>query len=310
MRGLRLLPILVLLGALALWVSRGFYDVAPDEQAIVLRLGRYHETVLPGQFRWHAPGIDRVLLERVTAVKREEIGYSTAGAPPGGSIEHPEEKRMLTGDENVIFADFFVQYRIASLKDYLLNLRADERDAVIREAARAAVRSAVAQNSVDQVMTAKDAIHEAARRELQALLDAYGAGVRVETVQFQDVDPPEPVREAFADVTSAQQDRERAVLEAQGYADKVVPEARGRAEEALNLARAYKERRVLEAQGEAASFQAVLEQYKKAPEVTRQRLYLETLEQILPKMDKVILEKGSTDQVLPYLPLGKRELAR
>ena len=310
MRAVRLLPVLVLLVALGLWVSRGFYDVAPDEQAIVLRLGRYSTTVSPGQFRWHAPGIDRVLKQRVTAVLREEIGYTTAGAPPGGSIEHPEEKRMLTGDENVIFADFFVQYRIASLRDYLLNLRADERQAVIREAARAAVRSAVAQNSVDQVMTAKDAIHESARRELQRLLDAYGAGVRIETVQFQDVDPPEPVREAFADVTSAQQDRERAVLEAQGYADKVVPEARGRAEEALNLSRAYKERRVLEAQGEAQSFAAVLDQYKKAPEVTRQRLYLETLEQILPKMDKVIVEKGSADQVLPYLPLGRRESTR
>ena len=216
---------------------------------------------------------------------------------------------MLTGDENVIFADFFVQYRIANLRDYLLNLRADEREGVIREAARAAVRSAVAQNTVDQVMTAKEAIHESARRDLQALLDGYGAGVRIETVQFQDVEAPEPVREAFADVTSAQQDRERAVLEAQGYADKVVPEARGKAEEALNLARAYRERRILQAQGEAQSFSAVLGQYKKAPEVTRQRLYLETLEAILPKMDKVILEKNA-DQVLPYLPLGRREPAR
>ena len=310
MRAVRLLPLLVVLAALALWVARGFYDVAPDEQAIVLRLGRYHTTVLPGQFRWHAPGIDRVLKQRVTAVMREEIGYTTAGAPPGGAIEHPEEKRMLTGDENVIFADFFVQYRISNLRDYLLNLRADEREGVIREAARAAVRSAVAQNTVDQVMTAKEAIHESARSSLQALLDSYGAGVRIETVQFQDVEAPEPVREAFADVTSAQQDRERAVLEAQGYADKVVPEARGKAEEVLNLARAYRERRILEAEGQAQSFTAVLDQYKKAPEVTRQRLYLETLETILPKMDKVILEKGSSDQVLPYLPLGRREGTR
>jgi len=307
MRGVFLAVLLVLAVAGALWVWRGFYDVAPDEQAIVLRLGRYDRTVDPGSFHWHAPGLEQVLKQRVTTTLREEFGYRTTNAATGTVEEHPEEKSMLTSDENLVDVDFVVQYRIGDVRDYLLNFQPEQREAVLRDAARAAVRTVVAQNPIDQVLTARGLIHDAAREELQATLDAYRAGVRVENIQLQDVAAPEPVREAFADVTSAQQDRERAVLEAQGYADKVVPEARGRSEEAVNLAHAYHERRILEAQGQVAGFKAVLDQYKKAPDVTRQRLYLETLETILPKMDKVILERGSSDQLLPYLPLPRRE---
>jgi membrane protease subunit HflK len=308
MRGVRLLPVLILGAGLALWAFQGFYDVAPDEQAIVLRLGRYQRTVDPGLYRWHAPGLELVLKQRVTTTLREEFGYRSRN---GGEVEeHPDEKRMLTSDENLVDVDFVVQYRIGDLRDYLLNLRPDERETVIRDAARSVVRAAVALNPIDQVLTARGLIQDTARVQLQATLDAYRAGVHVENIQLQDVEAPEPVREAFADVTSAQQDRERAVLEAQGYADKVVPEARGRSEEAINLAHAYRERRILEAQGETTSFRALLGEYKRSPEVTRQRLYLETLEAILPKMDKVILEKGTTDQLIPYLPLGRREVPR
>jgi membrane protease subunit HflK len=310
MRGARILPLLILAAGLALWAWQGFYDVAPDEQAIVLRLGRYDRTVDPGRVHWHAPGLETVLKQRVTTTLREEFGYRTTNAATGVVEEHPEEKIMLTSDENLVDVDFVVQYRIGDVRDYLLNFRPEEREAVLRDAARAAVRSVVAQNPIDQVLTARGLIHDAAREQLQATLDGYRAGVHVENIQLQDVAAPEPVREAFADVASAQQDRERAVLEAQGYADKVVPEARGRSEETVNLAHAYHDRRILEAQGEVAGFKAVFDQYKKAPEVTRQRLYLETMESILPKMDKVILERGATDQLLPYLPLPRREGAR
>jgi membrane protease subunit HflK len=307
MRGARFLPLLILAAGLAFWAFQGFYDVAPDEQAIVLRLGRYNRTVDPGRLLWHAPGIDTVLKQRVTTTLREEFGYRTKSAEAGGGVEeHPDEKHMLTSDENLVDVDFVVQYRIGDLRDYLLNFRPDEREAVLRDAARSVVRAAVAQNPIDQVLTARGLIQDTARTQLQAALDGYRAGVRVENIQLQDVEAPEAVREAFADVASAQQDRERAVLEAQGYADKVVPEARGKSEEAVNLAHAYHERRILEAQGETEGFRAVLGEYKKAPEVTRQRLYLETIEAILPKMDKVILEQGASDKVLPYLPLGRR----
>lgn len=311
MRAARFLPLLILAGGLVFWAFQGFYDVAPDEQAIVLRLGKYDRTVDPGRLLWHAPGIDRVLKQRVTTTLREEFGYRSKTGPQGTEVEeHPDEKRMLTSDENLVDVDFVVQYRITDLRDYLLNLRPEEREAVIRDAARSAVRAAVALSPVDQVLTARGLVQDAARQALQETLNSYRAGVHIENIQLQDVEAPEAVREAFADVASAQQDRERAVLEAQGYADKVVPEARGKSEEVVNLAHAYHDRRILEAQGEAAGFRAVLDQYKKAPEVTRQRLYLETLESILPKMDKVILERGSSDQLLPYLPLPRREGAR
>jgi membrane protease subunit HflK len=273
----------------------------------VLRLGRYARTVDPGRFHWHARGLETVFKERVTTLLREEFGYRTKSAgPPPEFEEHPAEKVMLTGDENLVDVDFVVQYRIGSLRDFLFGIRSEERGDVIRQAARAVARAVVARTPIDVVQTQRGPIQEEVRLELQRELDAYHAGVRIDSVNLQDVDPPVAVRDAFADVTSAEQDRERAVLEAQGYADKVIPEARGRAEEALNQARAYRERRVLESQGEAARFTALLAEYQRAPDVTRERLYLETMEQILPDMDKVILENGSAERVVPYLPLDRR----
>jgi membrane protease subunit HflK len=301
------LPILVLLVALGVWAATGFYDVAPDEQAVVLRLGRYARTVEPGRFLWHARGIESVFKQRVTTTLREEFGYRTKSlGPPPEVEEHPEEKAMLTGDENLVDVDFVVQYRIRDLADWLFGIRSEEREDVIRDAARATVRAVVARSPVDTVLTQRGPIQDEIRMQLQALLDRYRAGVHVQSVQLQDVDPPAAVREAFADVTSAAQDRESAVLEAQGYADKVVPQARGRAEEALNQARAYREQRILEAQGQVATFQALLAEYQRAPAVTRERLYLETMERILPGMDKVIMEEGASEKVVPYLPLERR----
>jgi membrane protease subunit HflK len=307
MRVLRVLPVLVLLGALGFWASTGFYDVAPDEQAVVLRLGRYARTVEPGRFKWYARGLESVFKQRVTTTLREEFGYRTKSlGPPAEIEEHPEEKAMLTSDENLVDVDFVVQYRISDLRYWLFGIRSEEREDVIRDAARATVRAVVARNPVDLVLTQRGPIQDEIRVQLQSLLDEYHAGLHVQSVQLQDVDPPAAVREAFADVTSAAQDRESAVLEAQGYADKVVPEARGRAEEALNQARAYREKRILEAQGEVSKFSALLVEYQRAPAVTRDRLYFETMEQILPKMDKVIMEDGATDRVVPYLPLERR----
>jgi membrane protease subunit HflK len=307
MRVVRVLPVLVLLVALGFWAATGFYDVAPDEQAVVLRLGRYVRTVEPGRFLWHARGLESVFKQRVTTTLREEFGYRTKSlGPPAEVEEHPEEKAMLTGDENLVDVDFVVQYRISDLRDWLFGIRSEEREDVIRDTARATVRAVVARSPVDLVLTQRGPIQDEIRLQLQKLLDEYHAGVHVQSVQLQDVDPPAAVREAFADVTSAAQDRESAVLEAQGYADKVVPQARGRAEEALNQARAYREQRILEAQGQVLKFASLLIEYQRAPAVTRERLYLETMEQILPGMDKVIMEDGASERVVPYLPLERR----
>jgi membrane protease subunit HflK len=252
-----------------------------------------------------------VFRQRVTTTLREEFGYRTKSlGPPAEIEEHPEEKAMLTGDENLLDVDFVVQYRIRDLRDWLFGIRSEERENVIRDAARASVRAVVARNPVDLVLTQRGPIQDEIREKLQSSLDEFRAGVHVQSVQLQDVDPPAAVRESFADVTSAAQDRESAVLQAQGYADKVVPEARGRAEEALNQARAYREQRILEAQGQVSRFSALLIEYQRAPAVTRERLYLETMEQILPKMDKVIMEDGAGDRVVPYLPLERRGTKR
>lgn len=311
LRVLRVLPVLVLLAAIAVWAATGFYDVAPDEQAVVLRLGRYQRTVDPGRFLWHAQGLESVFKQRVTTTLREEFGYRTKSlGPPPEIEEHPEEKAMLTGDENLVDVDFVVQYRIGDLRDWLFGIRSEERDDVIRDAARASVRAVIGRSPVDLVLTQRGPIQDEIRALLQSQLDGYRAGVHVQSVQLQDVDPPAAVREAFADVASASQDRERSVLEAQGYADKVVPEARGRAEEVLNQARAYREQRILEAEGQVSRFSALLTEYQRAPAVTRERLYLETMEEILPGMDKMIMEEDPADRVVPYLPLERRGAAK
>jgi membrane protease subunit HflK len=183
----------------------------------------------------------------------------------------------------------------------------DAPDLVIRDVAQAALREVVSRRPIADSLTQKRAeVAVAARDRIQEVLDSYAAGIKVQSVQLQDVEPPEAVADAFADVTSAEQDRERLILEARGYAAEVVPRARGEAEELLNQAKGYRDSRVLRASGEAERFSALLEEYRKAPAVTRERLYLETLEQVLPGVHMVIIEEGSGENVLPYLPLDRR----
>lgn len=296
---------LVLLGLAAAYAVVGYYEVAPDEQAVVLRLGSYQRTAMPGP-HWHARWFEVVELRAVTVTIEEEFGFrTTSSGPPPVYEDRPAEKRMLSGDTNTVDVEFVVQYRINDLRAYLFNVR--DSAATIRDVAQASMREVVATRPIDDVVTeAKGVIQFEARERIQSSLDRYGAGVEIQNVQLQDVEPPDEVKEAFADVASSEQDRERMVLEAQGYADQVVPRARGEAQELLNSARAYRETRTQQARGESVRFNALLEEYRKAPAVTRQRLYLETLEQILPNMDKVIIEEGPAENILPYLPLGRR----
>lgn len=296
-----------LLGLLVLgaaYLALGYVQVEPDEQVAVLRLGRYARTLGPGP-AWHALWIDKLERHRIT-VTREEFGFRTISAePPQEYRDAPEERRMLTGDEKLVDVQFVLQYQIRDLAAYLFNVT--EVPAVVRDVAQAAIRDVVAQRPIDGILTVDKGLIEIQTRDrIQALLDAYGAGVEIQSVQLQEVEPPEEVKEAFRDVVGAEQDRERLILEAHGYADQVVPRARGEAQELINQAQGYKESLVLEAQGAADRFSALLVEYRKAPEVTRERLYLETLEEILPRMEKVIVEEGQSDRVLPYLPVGRK----
>jgi membrane protease subunit HflK len=284
----------------------GRFEVGIEEQAVVLRLGRYHRTVEPGRYRFYFPPLETFEKRAVTTTVDVEIGFrSVPGSDPPTYEERPDEARMLTRDENLVHASFAVRYRIADLRSYLFEL-ADPENA-IRAGASAAMRSAIARHPIDEALRSGRAEIETQTLEtLRGMLRAYGAGVEVMSVQLQDVEPPDDVKPAFAEVTSAEQERARLVLEARGHAEKVLPEARGRGQEVQNLARAYRAERVQRAHGEAGRFLALYEEYRKAPEVTRERLYLETLEEVLPRVDKVVTEPGAAEGVLPYLPLAPR----
>lgn len=298
--------LLALIAAGGAYAFFGFYTVAPDEQAVVLRLGAYARTVGPG-FRWYAPLLERIEMHKLV-VRREEFGFRTVSAEPRQQYqERPAERRMLTGDQNLVDVQFVVQYRIENLRDYLFNLR--DVPELVRDVAQASIREVVARHPVQDALTErKSLIEQETRERMRELLRLYGAGIEVMSVQLQDVEVPDPVKEAFRDVVSAEQDRERLILEAQVYAEQVVPRARGEAEALVNEATAYRDREVLRAQGEAARFEALLVEYRKAPAVTRERLYIESLELLLPRMEKVIVEDGLGDNILPYLPLGQRRV--
>lgn len=296
--------LLIVLGLAGLYLFLGYFQVEPDEQAVVLRFGRLVRTVGPGP-HFHLLFLESVERERLI-VEREEFGFRTiAATTPQEYEDRPDESRMLTGDSNVVSVQFVVQWQIADIAAYRFN--ADRVPALIRAAAQSSLRDIVSQRPIDDVLTtAKGPIALEAKTLMQSVLEGYGAGVDVLMVQLQEVEPPEDVQAAFRDVISAEQDKERLILEARGYADQVVPIARGEAQAAINGAEAYKATRVLEAQGEASRFNALLGEYQRAPRVTRDRLYIETIEKILPGMQKVIVEEGGADRVLPYLPVGAR----
>lgn len=299
--------LVVLLVAVAGYAALGSFQIEPDEEAVVLLLGRHVRTVGPG-LHFHAPPLEK-MEKRRTNLQREEFGFRTLRAEPQQYEEHPEERRMFTGDQNIVEVEFIVQHRIVDLASYLFRARRVEE--ILRDIAQSAMREAVASRPIDAVLREqRSQIAAEAKLRIQELSDEYELGLDIETVELQEVNVPDAVQAAFRDVASAQQDRERLILEAQGYADQIVPEARGEAEAMVNEAQAYRDSLLLEAQGEANRFSALVVEYQKAPEVTRERLYIETLEQILPGMEKIIIEEGHAERVLPYLPLGPRGVVR
>ncbi|MBF0589552.1 MAG: FtsH protease activity modulator HflK [Magnetococcales bacterium] len=310
--------------AFLIWMASGIYVVKPDEQGVVLRFGRYVHTTTPGpHFHWPYP-IEEVLTPRVTEMQRIEIGYRTRGA--SGSrmsaagfrrqasssrlnqpIDVPEESLMLTGDENIIDIDLAVQFRINNAADSLFNLQNPATDPyrAVRNAAESAIRQVIGSTRIDQALTTgKEAIQQDTKRTMQAILDTYKSGLLVESVQLQQVAPPQEVVHAFKDVASAREDRERAINEAQGYSNDILPKAKGEAERRIRKAEGYKEAKVARATGDANRFLAMLEEYKKAKHVTRQRLYLETMEKVLSGSRKVIMDPNVSRGVMPFLPLG------
>ena len=333
-RGIRLagglLALLIVSSVAAFYLWLGWVQIVPGEEAIVLRLGRYDRTLRAGP-HFYFIGLETLERERVTN-RRMEFGYATR-APEASPVETPEtdappleydedlaERRMLTGDANLVDVEFVLEYDITDLRTFRLSV--EDATGIIRDVARAAVREAVARRTVDDVLrSARPAIEADAEQRIGDMLTEYtrvfggfgsaeagpsALGITVVSLRLQDVYPPQPVRDAFRDVTSALQDKERLQLEAQTYRDEIVPRARGEAQRLLAEAQGYRDSKVLEAEGEAQRFTALLTEYRKAPEVTRSRLYLETLEAVLPKVDKIIMQSGPGEGIMPYLPLGRR----
>ena len=298
--------VLAALAAVLIWLASGFYRVDPNEYGVVLRFGAQVRETPPGlNYHWPYP-IETVLTPQVTVVRPINIGMRLVEDLRRGTTvrDVPEESLMLTGDENIVDVDFTVFWQIkkTSVGDFLFNIRQPEN--TVKAVAESAMREVIGRSQIQLILTsARQEIEVAVHDLMQKVLDNYGAGVLITQVQLQKVDPPMQVIDAFRDVQAAQADLERAQNEAQTYANRVVPEARGRAAQITQAAEAYREQTVAEAKGQTARFLKVYGEYKKAPDVTRQRIYLETLERLFNGTEKIIIDPGAASGAVPYLPL-------
>jgi membrane protease subunit HflK len=295
---------LAIVVVLVLWLATGIYRVAPDELGVVLRFGAYQETTIPG-LHYHLPiPIEQVLTPKVTLVNRTEIGLvGDLGGRNANRQEVPEEALMLTGDENIVDINLSVLWVVDAkrVKDYLFNIRNPEQ--TVKSVAEAAIREIVGRTPIASVLAEGRGKVETDTRDLiQAILDSYGAGILVQQVQLQKVNQPAEVIASVLDVQQALTDRDTAQNKAEAYHNDVVPRARGQAAQITQAAEAFKQQVVAQASGDAQRFLAVMNAYHAAKDVTATRLYLETMEQILSKANKVVIDKSAAG-VVPYLPL-------
>lgn len=282
------------------WAASGFFIVKPSEQAVVKRFGNIVKVVGAGP-NYHLPyPIDSVDKAEVTKVHRLEIGFRTTRS---GVKSLPQESLMLTGDENIVSIDMSVQYKIADISKYLYNVH--DVEGTILDVAESAIREVAGREKIDDILTVgKNRIQTETQKEIQNILNGYGAGIRITAVQLQDVEPPTDVVNAFKDVASAREDKNRFINEAEAYQNEIIPRARAEAETVLQQAEAYQQEKVARALGETDRFEAVLKSYRAAPSVTKKRLYLETMENILAASDKKIFD-SNIKQINPVMGLDK-----
>lgn len=287
--------------ALALWLFTGVYMVGPDEVGVVRTFGEYTRVAQSG-LNYHFPyPIEQVNTPAVTEVKRIEIGFRTLRNGQYRTVE--KESLMLTGDENIVDAEMIVQYKIKDPVAYLFNIMAPE--LTVREAAEASLRTVVGRNKIDETLTTgKFKIQEETKSQLQAILDKYESGIHVVAVQLQDVSPPKEVIGAFKDVASAKEDKNRMINQAEGYRNDVIPKARGEAEAMIRDAEGFREARIKRSEGDAEKFTTILKEYRKAKSITRKRLYLETMEKVLPGIEKIVVPDKDSGNILNLLNLN------
>lgn len=296
--------LIMMAGAAVVAYFAFFFIVAADQRGVVLRFGAFDREVPPGlHFRLPYP-LEEVRTPQVTRQNIIEVGFRTDPVGRAAPRDVQAESLMLTGDENIVDIDFVVRWRINDARKYLFNI--ENPDNTVKEVAESAMREVVGQSNIDPILTEeRQKVELAVEKHLQTVLDAYGAGVTVEQVTLQKSDPPAQVIDAFRDVQAAKADQERLQNEAYAYANKIVPEARGQAERILLTAKGYQQQAVAEATGQTARFLKVYEEYKKAPDVTRKRLYLETMERLLGGSEKILVDGKVGQGVVPYLPLDQ-----
>ena len=290
-----------------LWINSGIYKVQPDEQGVVLRFGKFQETVDPGlHYHWPYP-VESVLLPKVTQVNQLQLGTARTGVATNVSNEDSHDRQMLTGDENILEAECAVFWRIKDAKDFLFRIKNPE--VSVRIAAESALREIIGRTPIQAAMSDKrQQIADQTRDLMQTLLDREHAGILVSQVQLQRVDPPAAVIDAFNDVQRARADQERARNEADSYANDILPRARGEASKITQEAEAYKEQAVKLAEGDAKSFLSVYNSYVKSKDVTAWRLYMESMDELLKKSTRVIVDttgKGAS-AVMPYMNIGDK----
>ena len=285
-----------------------YYIVGPDSEGVVRRFGKFLKTVEPGLHFKLPYGIDAVTVAPTRRQLKLELGFGTPGylTNPIQVGQDPDaEKSMVTGDLNAALVEWVVQYRIEDPKQYLFEVR--NPGETLRDLSEAAMREVIGDRTVDEVITiGRQDIEIEALAWMQELSKRYHLGVRVDQVQLKNVNPPSQVQASFNEVNKAQQDRENAINIANGEYNKVVPKAKGQADQTIRAAEGYRYKRVNEAEGDVAAFSAVLQQYIKAPEVTRTRLYLETMSEVLPQTGQKIIVDESVRQLLPVLPLSTK----
>lgn len=297
---------LIILVALILWGLSGFYNVQPNEQGVEMVFGRWSATTEPGlNYNWPAP-IGHVETPRVTELNRVEVGFRSAldTGRATGSRDMVEESLMLTGDENIIDIQFVVFWRIKDAGDYLFNVA--EPDITVKSAAEAAMREIIGQTPFERARTEGRAeIQDRSLELIQRILDSYESGILVTQVEMQKVDPPASVIEFFRDVQAARADKERSINEAQAFYNQVTERARGEAQQIIREAEGYREQKIALANGDASRFLSVLAEYRNQPEITKRRMYLDTMAQVLKGMDKVLIDDVGAGGAVPYLSLNE-----
>jgi membrane protease subunit HflK len=301
---------LVLLLLVAVWALTGIYIVNPDEQGVVRTFGRMTRVSQPGiHYRIPWP-VEQVDVIKVAQIRSMELGFRTIlDGPPARVRDLPVESLMITGDENLVNIQVVVQYRISDLEAYLFRVwdpLGTPEGRTLRDAAETALRGVVGSMTIDDILTVGRArVQDGTKVHLQQLMDIYQTGLIITEVKLQAVEPPEPVQAAFKDVVSAKEDRERIINEARSYREDLLPKARGEAEQMVRAAEGYRESRVRDAQGDTSRFLAMLKEYRLAKTVTRRRLYLEAIGEVLSKVDKVVISPSVAGKTLPVLQLGE-----